>query len=154
MSLPLELVREIIHLLLFSAPPRSPTPEDPGFSTKPTWGTITALSLTSQSYRTLVLEVWFRTLYIESPGNLIFLRCLVHLLPILRVSSIRLDWLSSSFTFPQADLDTLPFLYLSSMVEHFDLRGRTWPEPRAIQGIANTPGFGRLKTLKMVEGMV
>ena len=180
MSLPLELVREIIHLLLFSAPPRSSTPEDPGCSTKPTWVTINALSLTSRNCRALVLEAWFRTLYIESPGNLIFLRnsgwfpelgskwtkhlhCVQsyrnplyfwNLSSFLRVSSIRLDWLRPSFTFRQAVLDKLPFLHLSSMVEHFDLRGRTWPEPRAIQGIANTPGFGGLKTLKMVEGTV
>jgi hypothetical protein len=183
MSLPLELVREIIHLLLFSAPPRSSTPEDPGCSTKPTWVTISALSLTSQSYRALVLEAWFRTLYIELPGNLMFLQdsgwfpelrskwtkhlhciqlndtlSLWNLSSFLRVSSIRLDWLlptlSPSFTLPHADLDTLPFLHLSSTVEHFDLCGRTWPDPGVIQGIANTPGFGHLKTLKMVQGTV
>jgi len=181
MSLPLELVQEIIHLLLFSAPPRSSTPEDPGCSTKPTWGTISALSLTSQSYRALVLGAWFRTLYIESPGNLTFLRdsgwfpelgskwtkhlhCVQSyngtlsfwdLSSFLRVSSIRLDWLSPSLspslTLPHADLDTLPFLHLSSMVEHFDLRGRTWPDPEVIQGIVNAPGFGRLKTLKLEQ---
>ena len=184
MSLPLELVEEIIHLLLFSAPPRFSTPEDPGYSIKPTWDTINALSLTSQSYRALVLEAWFRTLYIESPGDLIFLRdsgwfpelgskwtrhlhCVQsysntlyfwNLSSFLRVSSIRLDWLLPTrlppFTAPHADLDTLPFLNISSTVEHFDLRGRTWPKPGAIQCIANTPGIGCLKTLKIVQDTV
>ena len=184
MSLPLELVREIIHLLLFSAPPRSSTPEDPGCSTKPTWDTINALSLSSQSYRALVLEAWFRTLYIESRDNVIFLRDLgwfpelgskwtrhLHcvqsnsntllcwnLSSFLRVSSIRLDWLSPSFSpsfnLPHANLGTLPFLQLSSTVEHFDLRGNMWPRPGVIQGIANTPGFECLKTLKMVQDTV
>jgi hypothetical protein len=184
MSLPLELVREIIHHLLFSAPPRSSTPEDPGCSTKPAWGTIDALSLTSQSYRALALEAWFQTLYIESPENLIFLRdsgwfpelgskwtkhfhCVQsysitlsfwNLSSFLRVSSIRLDWLlfklSPSFILPHADFDTLPFLHLPSTVEHFDLRGKTWPKPGEIQCIANTPGFECLKTLKMVQDAV
>ena len=179
MSLPLELVTEFIHLLLFSAPPRSSTPEDPGCSSKPTWGTINALSLTSQNYRALVLEAWFQTPYIESPGDLIFLRdsdwfselgskwtrhlhCVEaysstdsfwNLSSFLRLSSIRLDWLPPSFTLPP-DLDTLPFLHLSSTVEHFDLRGTTRPMPRTIQCIPNTPGFGCLKTLKMVQGVV
>ena len=175
MSLPLELVREVVHLLLFSAPPRSSTPEDPGCSTKPTWGTINALSLTSQIYRALVLEAWFRTLYIDSPGNLIFLRdsgwfpelgskwtrhlhCVQYsntlsfwdLSSLPRISSIRLDWLSPSFNLPP-DLHTLPFLHLSSTVEHLDLRGRTQSEPGVIRCIANTPGFGYLKILKMVQ---
>jgi hypothetical protein len=147
MSLPLELVREIIHLLLFYAPPCSSTPEDPGCSTKPTWGTINALSLSSHSYCTRVLEAWFRTLYIEWPSDLMFLResgwfpevgtkwtkhvhCVQlsstlsfwKLSPFLRVSSIRLDWLlptlSPSFTLPDADRDTLPFLHLSSSSLH------------------------------------
>ncbi|EDR13638.1 uncharacterized protein LACBIDRAFT_322724 [Laccaria bicolor S238N-H82] len=168
MSLPLELVQEIIHLLLFSAPPRSSTPEDPGNSTKPRWGTIDALSLTSQSCRALVLEAWFRTLYIESPEDLIFLResgwfpeleskwtrhlhCVLesfsnawNLSAFLQVSSIRLDWLP-----PCANLGTLPFLHLSCTVEHFDLRGKWWPTPEAVQTITDTPGFGCLKTLKM-----
>ncbi|EDQ98371.1 uncharacterized protein LACBIDRAFT_336019, partial [Laccaria bicolor S238N-H82] len=56
-----------------------------------------------------------------------------------------LDWLSS-----HAGTDTVPFLHLSSTVEHFDLRGRWWPKPEAVQTITNTPGFGCLKTLKMV----
>jgi len=178
MSLPLELVQEIIHLLLFSAPPRSSTF---ACSTKPTWGTINALSLTSQSYRALVLEAWFRTLYIKSAGDLIFLQDSgwfpeleskwtrhLHCVPsysgtlsfwdlssFLRVSSIRLDWytLFPSFIVSHAGLDTLPFLHLSS-VEHFDLRSRTWLEPGAIQCIANTPGFECLKTLKMVQDTV
>ena len=168
MSLPLELVQEIIHLLLFSAPPRSSTPEDPGCSTKPTWGTIKALSLTSQRYRALVLEAWFRTLYIESPGDLIFLwnsgwfpelgskwtrhlHCVRsssdawNLSAFLRVSSIRLDWLSM-----HTNSHTLPLLHLSSTVEYFDLRGSWWPKPEAIQCITNTPGLGCLKTLKTV----
>jgi len=184
MSLPLELVREIIRLLLFSAPPRSWNPEIPGCSTKPTWDTINALSLTSQSYRALALEAWFRTLHIKSPGNLTFFRdsgwfpelgskwtrhlhciqaasnfvCFWNLSSFLRISSIRLDWLSPiptpSFAFPDAPLGTLPFLHLSSTVEHFDLRGSTWPYPGVIEGIPNTPGFGRLKTLKMVQDAV
>ena len=176
MPLPLELVQEIIHLLLFSAPPRSSTPEDP-YSTKPRWGTINALSLTSHSYRALVLEAWFRTLYIESSGDLIFLRAsgwfpelgskwtrhlhyvrsfsggpyleFCNLSAFLRVSSIRLDWILPPSNY--ADLDTLPFLHVPPTVEHFDLRGRTWlTDPRPIQCIANTRGFGCLKTLKMV----
>ncbi|EDQ99923.1 uncharacterized protein LACBIDRAFT_334625 [Laccaria bicolor S238N-H82] len=184
MSLPLELVQEIIHLLLFSAPPRSSTPERPGCTAKPTWGTINVLSLTSQSYRAVVLEAWFRTLFIESPVDLLFLRdsgwfpnlgskwarhlhCVRsfrnthyawNLSSFLRVSSIRLDWLSltltSSFIPPDAGLDTLPFLHLASTVEHFDLRGHTSPKPETIQCIANTPGFGCLKTLKMVRDTV
>ena len=174
MSLPLELVQEIIHLLLFSAPPRSSTPEDPGCSTKPRWSTINALSLTSQSYRALVLEAWFRTLYIDSLESLIFLQdsgwfpelwskwtrhlhCVQpysitfyvwNLSSFLRVSSVRLDWLRPPVS---PEPDTLPFLHLSSVVEHLDLRGRTWPKPGMIQCIANTPGFGRLKTLKIVQ---
>ena len=179
MSLPLELVREIIHLLLFSAPPRSSTPEDPGYSTKPKWSTINALSLTSQSYRTLALEAWFRTLYIESPDDLIFLRdsgwfpelgskwtrhlhCVQsysnslnvwNLSCFLRVSSVRLDWLTPSLSL-SPELDALPFLHLSSTVEHFDLRRRRWPDFGAIEGIDITPGFRRLKTLKMVQDKV
>ena len=177
MSLPLELVREIIHLLFFSAPPHSSTPEDPGCSTKPNWRTINALSLTSQSYRALALEAWFRTLYIESPDELIFLRDLgwfpelwskwtrhLHcvqsysnslkvwnLSSFLRVSSVRLDWLTPSLS---PEMDALPFLHLSSMVEHFDLRRRRWPDFGAIEGIPITPGFQRLKTLQMVKDRV
>ena len=178
MSLPLELVQEVIHLLLFSAPPRSSTPEDPGCSTKPKWSTINALSLTSQSYRALVLEAWFRTLYIESPDDLIFLRDLgwspelwcnwtrhLHcvqsyssnsvniwnLSPFLRVLSIRLDWLTPSISL---QWDALPFLHLSSAVEHFDLRRRRWPDFGAIETIPITPGFRRLKTLQMVSDRV
>ncbi|EDQ99875.1 uncharacterized protein LACBIDRAFT_334615 [Laccaria bicolor S238N-H82] len=116
MSLPLELVREIIDLRLFSAPPHSWTPEDPGCSTKPRWGTIHALSLTSKSYRALVLEAWFRTLYVKSPQNLVFLQK----------------------SFPE-------------LGKHLDLRRATWFDLGAIQGIADTPGFGHLKTLKMVQ---
>ena len=157
------------------------TPEKLGCSTKPRWGTINALSLTSQSFRALVLEAWFQSLYIDFPGDLIFLRdsgwfpelgskwtkhfhCIQsyhsgtvyvwNLSSFLRVSSIRLDWISPAFAFPDADLDKLPFLHLSSTVEHFDLRGRTWPELGTIGGIANTPSFGRLKTLKMVQKTV
>ena len=176
MSLSVELVQDIIHLLLSSSPPRSPTPEKPGCSTKPTWDTLNALSLTSQSYRALAHEAWFRTLYTKSPEDLTFLRnsgwfpelgnkwtrhihCVYsysklsfwNLSSFLRVSSVRLDWLSPSYTLLHADLATLPFLHLSSTIEHFDLRGRMWPEPGAIQRIANTPGFGCLKTLKMAQ---
>ncbi|EDR06136.1 uncharacterized protein LACBIDRAFT_328912 [Laccaria bicolor S238N-H82] len=178
MSLPLELVRIIIDLLLFSAPPRSLTPEKPGCSTKPRWSTINALSLTSQSYRALVLEAWFQSLYIDFPGDLNFLRdrfpelgskwtkhlhCIQsyhsdnlyvwNLSSFLRVSSIRLDWLSPAFSFP-VDWNTLPFSHLSPTFEHFDLRGRTLPDPGAIVGIANTPGFAHLKTLKMVQSVM
>lgn len=74
MSLPLELVREIIHLLLFFPPPSRSTPDDIDCAVKPTWDTINALSLTTRSFRPLALEAWFRTLYIDSPENLIFLR--------------------------------------------------------------------------------
>ena len=177
MFLPLELVREIIHLLLFSTPPRSLTPEKPGCSTKPRWGTINVLTLTSQSYRALALEAWFQTLYIESPVNLMVLQdsgwfpelgskwtrhlhCVQpysntlyvwNLSSFLRVSSIILDWLSPSLS---PDLDALPFLHLSSTVEHFDLCGRMRPDSRAIQVIANTPCSRHLKTLKIVQGMM
>ena len=177
MSLPLELVREIIHFLLFSAPPRFSTAENPGGTTKPTWGTIDALSLTSKSYRALVLEAWFRTLYIGSPESLIFLQdsgwfpemgskwtthlhCVQpysitlyvwNLSSFLRVSSIRLDWLRPPVS---PEPDTLPFLHLSSTVEHLDLRRWMWPDRGAIEGIAITPGFQRLKTLQMVKDRV
>ena len=70
MSLPLppELVREIIYFTLSSAP------EILGCSTKPSWLTLNALSLTSRTYRALVLEAWFCTLYVESPKDLDFVR--------------------------------------------------------------------------------
>ncbi|EDQ99912.1 uncharacterized protein LACBIDRAFT_334602 [Laccaria bicolor S238N-H82] len=176
---PLELVREIIHLLLFSAPPRSSTPEKPGCSIKPRWSTIDALSLTSQSYRALVLEAWSQTLYIESSVNLMplrdlgwfpelgskWVRCLHcvqsyssstitlwNLSPFLRVSSIRLDWLSQFFTIP-LDWNALPFVHLSSTVERLALHGRTYSSGSGVtERIANS--FWRLKTLKMAQNMV
>jgi hypothetical protein len=181
MSLPLpsELIREIIYFTLSSTPPRSPTPEDLGCSTKPSWLTLNALSLTSRTYRALVLEAWFRTLYVESPKDLEFVRCCwpevgprwtrhLHCIQtfsspfsqiwdlscFLHLSSIRLDWLSpflmQSFHSPLTK-SGMPFFKFSSSVEHLDLRGLPWPTPEVLQNIPCTPGLGHLKTLKLKQ---
>jgi hypothetical protein len=183
MSLPLppELVREIIHLLLSSTPPRSSTPENLGCSTKPSWLTLNALSLTSRMYRDLALEAWFHTLCIESPEDLEFVRfcwpevgarwtghlhciqtfssypsiwdlsCFLHL------SSIRLDFspiISPSFYSRLGNSFILPFFNFSSSVKHLDLRGLSWPSPGVLQNIPHTPGLEHLKTLKMKQDTV
>ena len=183
LRLPTELIREIICFTFSSAPPRSSNPEDIGCSTKPSWCTVNALSLTSRTYRALVLEAWFRTLYVESPWDLGFVRyhwpevgarwtrhlhcvqtdcialsrwdlsCLLHL------SSIRLDSPSPPGTLmpyvysPLSHTCILPFFNSSSSVEHLDLRGPSWPTPEVLQNIPHTPGLGYLKTLKIKQHM-
>ena len=180
--LPPELVREIIYFTLSSAPPRSSRPEDFGCSTKPSWLTLNALSLTSRTYRALALEAWFHILFIESPKDLEFVRCcwpevgsrwtrhlhcvqtfstylsLWDLSGFLHLSSIRLDWFSStitpSFYSSLSKSTNLPFLNFSSSVEHLDLRGLSWPTPQMLQNIPHTPGLEHLKTLKMKQDAV
>jgi len=182
MSLPLppELIREIIYFTLSSAPPRSSTPENLGCSTKPSWFTLNALSLTSRTYRALVLEAWFCTLYVESPEDLEFVRCCwpevggkwtrhLHCIQIgsslslwdlsgfLHLSSIRMDWISPilmrSF-YSRFGKKDMPFFNFSSSVEHLDLRGLLWRTPEVLQNIPHTPGLEHLMTLKMKLDMV
>ena len=182
MSLPLppELIREIIYFTLSSAPSHS-TPEDLRCSTKPSWHALNEFSLTSRTYRALVLEAWFRTLYIESPEDLEYVRCcwpevgarwtrhlhcvqtyssslsLWDLSCLLHLSSIRLDWFSPirtiPFYSPLSKSCILPFFNFSSSVEHLDLRGLSWPTPEVLQNIPHTPGLGYLKTLKIQRDM-
>ena len=183
MSLPLptELIREIICFTHSSAPPRSSTPENLGYSTKPSWLTLNALSLTSRTYRALALEAWFHTLCIESPEDLEHVRCcwpevgarwtkhlhciqtfssylsLWDLSGFLRLSSIRLDFspiITPSFYSRLGTSFILPFFNFSSLVEHLDLHGLSWPFPGVLQNIPHTPGLEHVKTLKMKQDTV
>ena len=179
MSLPLppELIREIIDFLLSSAPPRS-TIEILGCSTKPSWHALNAFSLTSRMYRALVLEAWFRTLYIESPKDLEYVKCcwsevgarwirhlhcvqtngssisLWDLSCLLHLSSIRLNWLLPILMHScLGSKSGLPLFNFSSSVEHLDLRGLLWPIPEVLQDIPHTRGLAYLKTLTIKRDM-
>lgn len=68
MFIPPELIHEVIcHIL--DAPARDDTPELLGSTTKPEWGLVDSFSLASKAYRALVLEAWFRNLFIKSPTD-------------------------------------------------------------------------------------
>ncbi|EDQ99878.1 uncharacterized protein LACBIDRAFT_334619 [Laccaria bicolor S238N-H82] len=180
LPLPLELICEIIDFLLSSAPPRF-NAKHLGWSTKHSWHALNAFSLTSRTYRALVLEAWFRTLYVESPKDLEYVRCcwpevgarwtrhlhcaqayssslsLWDLSYLPHISSIRLDWLPPFFMQPfhsrPSSKSGLPLFNCSSSVEHLDLRGFLWPILEVLQNISHTPGLAYLKTFTIEREM-
>jgi hypothetical protein len=70
---PLELVHEVIESV-FNDPTSYATYDEPGRTSKPMWSSIKSFTLTSKAYRALVLERWFRTLFIQSAWDLYFMQ--------------------------------------------------------------------------------
>lgn len=71
MYLPPELVREIInHIFDLDSPETATISEELGVSRK-RWSLIRPLTLACKAYRALSLEVWFHTLFLRSPADIL-----------------------------------------------------------------------------------
>jgi hypothetical protein len=71
---PLELVREIIENVFNDSTLAHVICEEPGRTSKPVWSSIESFTLASRAYRTLVLERWFRILFIKSSKDISFMQ--------------------------------------------------------------------------------
>ncbi|KAJ7596256.1 hypothetical protein C8J56DRAFT_853278 [Mycena floridula] len=149
MSLPVELLREIVHLTLNTETVSS----ELGTSSKRPWKTVQSLSLTSRCLRALVLKAWFQTLFILDPDDItqslaIFPQITkswtrsLHIVQSQReaesrtwdinlfesVDSIRCDFLKSHYQ------PSSPLLLSKSptKIRSLDVRGLEWPDLRPI----------------------
>jgi hypothetical protein len=71
MYLPPELAREIVnHLFELDISGTGTISEEPGVPSKQKWPLIKPLTLACRTYRALSLELWFHTLFIQSPMDI------------------------------------------------------------------------------------
>ena len=70
---PLELVREIIEHVFNDSACRIVC-DEPGSTSKPGWSSIESFTFACSAYRALVLERWFRVLFIKSSNDISFMQ--------------------------------------------------------------------------------
>ncbi|KDR70233.1 hypothetical protein GALMADRAFT_255116 [Galerina marginata CBS 339.88] len=169
-QLPLELVHEIVHHILDSAPPRCDSQDLLGVTSKPSWVLIEPFTQSSRAFRLLCLESWFRRLYLRSALDILTIdqyfpalkstwcrhfHCVQTKDPyktifawdlsgFQQLSSLRVDWLSRKSTFRD---DFTPFLNVESRILEVDIRGVKYPSPMVLKSL--TCAFVHLVTLKL-----
>ncbi|KAF8908171.1 hypothetical protein CPB84DRAFT_1674454 [Gymnopilus junonius] len=171
MSLPLELVNEIVHYILDSAPPRSGDSAEEGQNLKPDWNLIRSFTLTSHAFRHLGLASWFRQLYLPSASDLEaidtyfpliksqwcrHLHCVQPSGKIIiwdlsgfqRLFSLRLDWLKKSRVDYDETGDVIPFIKADeSPIRDLEIRGVRYLSPMMLNAL--TCPFAHVMTLKL-----